>query len=123
MNQQQFKDRTQNLAIRIIKMTEALPQHSLSSNVISKQIVRSATSIGANYRAACRAQSPAAMIAKLTIVEEEADETLFWMEMLVKADIVKQDRLTALMQETNEILSMTVASIKTLKAKTKHSKA
>ncbi len=123
MNQQQFKDRTQNLAIRIIKMTEALPQHSLSSNVISKQIVRSATSIGANYRAACRAQSPAAMIAKLAIVEEEADETLFWMEMLVKADIVKQDRLTALMQETNEILSMTVASIKTLKAKTKHSKA
>lgn len=123
MNQQQFKDRTQNLAIRIIKMTEALPQHSLSSNVISKQIVRSATSIGANYRAACRAQSPAAMIAKLAIVEEEADETLFWMEMLVKADIVKQDRLTALMQETNENLSMTVASIKTLKAKTKHSKA
>ncbi len=77
--------------------------------------MRSATSVGANYRAACRARSTADMIAKLKIVEEEADETLYWLELLIEADLMPVSRLTPLMQEVNEIIAMTVASIKTLR--------
>jgi four helix bundle protein len=97
-------------------MVEALPQ-SRSADVIGRQILRSATSVGANYRAACRTKSTADIINKLKIVEEEADETLFWQELLIEAELVPQARLAELMTETNEILAMTVASIKTLRAK------
>ncbi len=75
MDEEQFKARTKTLALRIIKMVQALPQEP-SAGIIGKQILRSATSVGANYRAACRAKSTADMITKLKIVEEEADETL-----------------------------------------------
>jgi len=114
MNEEQFKARTKGLALRIIKLVQALPQEP-SAAVIGKQILRSATSVGANYRAACRAKSPADMIAKLKIVEEEADETLYWLELLIEAEIVPKDRLEALMQETDEIIAMTVSSIVTLR--------
>jgi four helix bundle protein len=97
-------------------MVDALPQ-SRSADVIGRQILRSATSVGANYRAACRAKSTADIINKLKIVEEEADETLFWQELLIEAELVSQARLSELITETNEILAMTVASIKTLRAK------
>ena len=97
-------------------MVDALPQ-SRSADVIGRQILRSATSVGANYRAACRAKSTADIINKLKIVEEEADETLFWQELLIEAELVPQARLAELITETNEILAMTVASIKTLRAK------
>ena len=76
MNEQQFKERTKQLGVRVIRLVSALPT-SCAADVIAKQIVRSATSVGANYRAACRARSAADMIAKLKIVEEEADKTLF----------------------------------------------
>jgi four helix bundle protein len=102
------------MALRVIKMVETLPK-GMTASVIGRQILRSATSVGANYRAACRARSTADMIAKLKIVEEEADETLYWLELLVEADLVPERRLAPLMQEVNEIIATTVASIKTLR--------
>jgi four helix bundle protein len=116
MNEQQFKDRTKHLALRVIRLADALPRDR-SADVIGKQIVRSATSVGANYRAACRGRSDATMIAKLDIVLEEADETLFWMELLTEAGFISETRISELMTETDEIVAMTVASLKTLRAK------
>ncbi|MFN6568774.1 four helix bundle protein [Dendronalium sp. ChiSLP03b] len=79
--------------------------------------MRSATSVGANYRAACRSKSVADLIAKLSIVEEEADETLYWLELLVESGLMTAEKLKSLMQEATEIIAMTVASIKTLREK------
>ena len=115
MNEQQFKQRTKQLALRIIRMVEALPKTS-AAQVIGKQILRSATSIGANYRASCRAKSTADLLAKLAIVEEEADETLYWLELLVEAKIFPEAKLTKLITETDEIVAMIVASIKTIRS-------
>ena len=118
MNEQQFKARTKQLGLRVIVLVEALPE-TKTSNVIGRQLLRSATSVGANYRAACRSKSTADLIAKLAIVEEEADETLYWLELLVESGLITADKLKSLMQETTEILAMTVASIKTLREKRK----
>ena len=107
-----FQTRTKQMAIRVIHMTSALPK-STASGIIARQIIRSATSVGANYRAACRAKSTADFINKLKIVEEEADETLYWLEIIVEAQLLSYDRLAFLMKETDEIVAMTVASIKT----------
>jgi len=116
MNEQEFKQRTKQLALRVIKVVSSLPKNTVSE-VIGKQLIRSGTSVGANYRAACRARSTADLIAKLRIVEEEADECLYWMELIVEAKLVDVANLRSIMSETNEILAMTVASIKTLIAK------
>jgi len=116
MNEQEFKQRTKQLALRVIKLVSSLPKNTVSE-VIGKQLIRSGTSVGANYRAACRARSTADLIAKLRIVEEEADESLYWMELIVEAKLVEVTNLRSIMSETNEILAMTVASIKTLIAK------
>ena len=115
MNQKQmFQNRTKLLAVQIIKMSTHLPK-KMAAEVIGRQIIRSATSVGANYRAACRAKSEADMINKLKIVEEEADETQFWLEILIDTDLMPESEITNLWQETDEILAMTVASIKTLR--------
>jgi four helix bundle protein len=114
MDEREFKDRTKMLALRVIRLVEALPR-GRTSDVIGRQLLRSATSVGANYRAACRAQSNADMAAKLGIVEEEADETLYWLELLIEAGLMSESRLVELMQETDEIVAMTVASIKALR--------
>ena len=114
MDKEQFLARTKGLALRAIKLVEALPKTPTAS-VIGRQLLRSATSVGANYRAACRARSTADMIAKLKIVEEETDESLYWLELLAEARIVPATRLASLVSETDEILAMTVASIKTLR--------
>ena len=116
MNEQEFKQRTKALALRVIKLVSSLPKNTVSE-VIGKQLIRSGTSVGANYRAACRARSTADLIAKLRIVEEEADECLYWMELIVEAKLLEVTNLRSIMSETNEILAMTVASIKTLIAK------
>jgi four helix bundle protein len=116
MNEQEFKQRTKALGLRVIKLVSSLPKNTVSE-VIGKQLIRSGTSVGANYRAACRARSTADLIAKLRIVEEEADECLYWMELIVEAKLVDVANLRSIMSETNEILAMTVASIKTLIAK------
>jgi four helix bundle protein len=116
MDEAQFKYRTKQLGLRVIKLVEALPE-TQSSRIIGNQILRSATSVGANYRAACRAKSTADLINKLKVVEEEADETLYWLELLAEADLMSSQRLADLIKETDEIIAMTVASIKTLRGK------
>lgn len=113
MDEKIFKSRTKKLAVAIIKQVDKLPR-SLATDVIGKQLVRSGTSIGANYRAACRAKSTADMINKMKIVEEESDETGYWLELLVEAEIIPQNQIAGVYKETDEILAMTVASIKTL---------
>ncbi len=114
MDEKAFKARTKQLALRVIHLVESLPK-SMTANVIGRQLLRSATSVGANYRAACRAKSVADMIAKLGIVEEEADETLYWLELLAEAGLMPEARLSDLMQESDEITAMIVSSIKTLR--------
>lgn len=114
MDEKTFKTRTKKLAVAIIKEVDKLP-HSLVAEVIGKQLVRSGTSIGANYRAACRAKSTADMINKMKIVKEESDETEYWLELLVQAQLVPQSQIAGIYKETDEILSMTVASLKTLR--------
>lgn len=118
MNEQAFKDRTKDLALRVIRLVGTLPNNYVAE-VVGKQLLRSATSVGANYRAACRGRSTADVIAKLGIVLEEGDECLYWMELLVESELVPAAKLTNLMSETNEIVAMIVASIKTLRSKTK----
>ena len=113
MDEETFKHRTKSLALRVIRLSEFIPQ-SHAGQVISKQIVRSATSVGANYRAACRSRSAAEKFAKLKIVEEEADETLYWLDLLIEANLMGETKLSELIDETNQIIAMTVASLKTL---------
>ncbi|MEI7726136.1 MAG: four helix bundle protein [Bacteroidota bacterium] len=117
MNKEIVKQRTKQLAIRIINMVEKMP-NTMTSNVIGGQLLRSGTSIGANYRACCRAKSTRDFVNKLKIVEEEADETLFWLELIEETKIFKSQKLLPLKTETNEILSIIVASIKTSKKRT-----
>jgi four helix bundle protein len=114
VNQQIFKDRTKQIALRVVRLVQSLPRNRVADK-IGDQLIKSGTSIGANYRAACRGRSPADVIAKLKIVEEEADETIYWMEILCEANIIKARRLVSLMSEVEEILAMVVASIKTLR--------
>jgi len=116
MDENLFKQRTKQLALRIIKAVEVLPKNR-TADVLSRQLIRSGTSIGANYRAACRGKSTADVIAKLRIVEEEADESAYWMELLIESGLLAKARLSELLQETNEIVAMTVASIRTLQTR------
>jgi four helix bundle protein len=114
MNEQQFKARTKQVALRIIRVVEALPM-TRTADIIGRQLLRAGTSVGAGYRAACRGKSPADVIAKLAIVEEKADESAYWLELLVEAEIVRAKRLALLIAELNEIVAMVVASQKTLR--------
>ena len=107
-----LKKRTKVFALRILKLVDALPK-TTAGRALASQIVRSGTSVAANYRAACRAKSTADFIAKMGIVEEEADETLFWLELLEESELVTAAKLTAIKQEANELIAITVASIKT----------
>jgi four helix bundle protein len=122
MDKEAFKSRTKAFALRTIRLVEALPEKPISSQVIGKQLIRSGTSVGANYRAACRAKSTAELITKLNITLEEADESLYWMELLIEAELIAAKQLHSLMQEANEIISMLVASLKTLRSKPKDSR-
>lgn len=112
MNAEDFKMRTKAYALRVIRVVEALPRESVS-NTLGHQLLRSGTSVGANYRAAARAKSRPDFTAKMGIVEEECDESLFWMELLIESGRMKAARLTRLMREGQELLVMTVASINT----------
>ena len=117
MTREQMKARTKNYAKRIVKLCEALPDKWVA-RTLGKQLLRSGTSVGANYRGVCRAKSTADFLNKLRIVEEECDESLFWMELLVECNLVKAARLNSLMQEANELLSIIVASAKTTRTST-----
>ncbi len=114
MDEKEFKQRTKKLALRVMNMVERL-SNTRSADVLARQVLRSATSIGANYRAACRARSPADMITKLKIVEEETDETIYWLELLSEGKSIPREEVAELAKECDEILAMTVASIKTIR--------
>jgi four helix bundle protein len=116
MDEKTFKDRTKKLAVAIIKQVDKLPR-SLAADVIARQLIRSGTSIGANYRAACRAKSISDMINKMKIVEEESDETEYWLEILTDVGLAPQDQVADIYKETDEVLAMTIASIKTIRAR------
>ena len=121
MTESEFKERRKGIALRIIKLVQSLPKNWIAET-IGKQLLRSGTSIGANYRAACRAKSTADIINKLAIVEEEADESMFWIDLLIESEIVPQTKLEKLYNDINEIVAMTVSSIRTLKSKNLKSK-
>ncbi len=112
MESNEIKKRTKSFALRIIRLVESLPKGK-TSDVIGRQLLRSGTSVGANYRASCRARSRADFIAKMGIVEEETDESIYWMELLVQSGLVEKDRVCDLMDEANQITAIVVSSIKT----------
>jgi four helix bundle protein len=116
MTENEFKSRTKQVALRVIRLVNSLPMSGVPG-VIGKQLLRSGTSIGANYRAACRGKSKADVLHKLAIVEEETDESLYWIELLIESGTIPAKKLAELGKEISEILRMTVASIKTLRDK------
>lgn len=118
MDKEEMKRRAKQSALRVVRLVESLPT-GRTAGVIGRELLRSGTSVGANYRAACRAKSTADFISKMGTVEEEADESLYWMELLVEAGIVKSEKLGSLMKEADELLAITVASINTVKRRSK----
>ncbi len=98
MDKAELKARTRKFALRVIKMVDALPKNMVS-DVLGKQILRSATSVAANYRASLRGRSTVKFISKIGKVEEEADETLFWLEMITEAKLLEVDKLKDLIKE------------------------
>src|SRR3982750_2576692 len=115
MTSEEMKARTRAFALRIIRLAQGLP-NTPTANVIRNQMLRCGTSVGANYRAACRGRSKRDFIAKLGIVEEEADESVFWIELLIDAGILKRPRVESLITEGNEILAIVVSSIKSARS-------
>jgi four helix bundle protein len=114
MKHDNLRERTKQFALRIIRLVEKLPKGK-AADVIGRQLLRSGTSVAANYRAACRAKSAADFISKMGTVEEETDESLFWMELLIDAKLVSDGSLKELTVEAEEILKIVVSSIKTAK--------
>jgi len=114
MNADILKKRTKQFGLEIIKLVEKLP-NTQTSRIIGNRQIRSGTSMGANYRAACRSRSKAKFIAKLGTVIEEADESAYWLELLIETGIVRQDTLEALMKEADELIAIMIASVKTAK--------
>ncbi|MEW6184214.1 MAG: four helix bundle protein [Thermodesulfobacteriota bacterium] len=115
MNQESLKKRTKDFALRIIKLAEELPA-SITGKTIANQIIRCGTSVAANYRAACRGRSKAEFSAKLGIVIEEADETCFWLEMIIDAGLFPKEKIETLLSEANELTAIFVVSRKTASA-------
>ncbi|MEX2171991.1 MAG: four helix bundle protein [Pirellulales bacterium] len=115
MNSDELKARTKRFALRIVKMTAALPR-SRESDVIARQVLRSGTSVGANYREAVRASSKRQFISTLEICLREADETIYWLELLGESGIVSPARLTDLLDECNQIGAILTATVRTAKA-------
>jgi four helix bundle protein len=109
---EEFKTRTKQFALRVLRLADSLPK-TASARHIGGQLLRSGTSVGANYRAACRARSPAEFCSKLGVVEEETDESIYWMELLIDAGLIREHLLGGLLTEANEILAMVIASITT----------
>ena len=112
MTKEELKERTKKFALVIIKLVEELPNTNVG-RTISNQIIRSGTSVAANYRAACRARSNADFISKINIVEEECDETLFWLEVIVESNLLKKEKLLYLLKEADELTAIFTASGKT----------
>jgi len=113
---EEIKSRTKKIGLKVIELIDELPPKQ-ASWVLSKQILRSSTTIGANYRAACRAKSSPDFISKLKSVEEEADETMYWLEMMHEARLIQMEKTSPISQETSELLAIIVASIKTVRGR------
>lgn len=109
MGPEELRDRTKKFAIRIVKLYRSLP-HTADSQVVGKQLLRCGTSVAANYRAACRGRSRAEWIAKIGLVVEEADETVFWLEMLSDCQIVASQRCEDILREARELSAIFTAS-------------
>ena len=120
MDSEQMKARTRAFALRVIRLAESLPK-TPTGNVIRNQMLRCGPSVGANYRAACRPKSKPDFISKMGTVEEEADETMYWIELSIDASLVTHGQVTDLLLEADEILSIVVSSIKTARAQGKNS--
>lgn len=116
MNKAELQERMTSLAVRIVKMVDAMP-NTISGNAIARQIVRSGTSPSANYRAACLAKSDKDFINKMKMVEEELDETCHWLEVIMRSEMLSQDRLQSLHQETTELLNIIAKSIITMRSR------
>jgi four helix bundle protein len=116
----ELKLRTKKFALRVVKLFQALPRTE-ESRTLGKQLLRSGTSVAANYRAVCRARSKAEFTAKLGIVVEEIDETVFWLELLVESGILQASRLESLQHEANELLAIFISSQLTVKGITQNS--
>jgi|ERR1041385_2761052 four helix bundle protein len=114
MSPEELKKRTKQFALRGIKLFNSLPKRK-DAEVLGVQLLRASTSVGANYRAACRARSQADFISKITVVEEEADESAYWIELLGESGIIKQSLLRDLLQEANELTAIFTSSGKTAK--------
>lgn len=115
MNEREMIARTKQFALRIMKLVGALPK-SIQGRAIASQVMRSGTSVAANYRAACRSRSKAEFIAKLGTVEEEADETAFWLELIIEGSLLTAAQIQPLLIEAGEIVAITAASKKTASA-------
>jgi four helix bundle protein len=112
MSPEELKERTKQFALRIMKLVDSLPD-TRSGRAIGNQIIRSGTSVGANYRAACRGRSKADFVAKLGIVLEEIDECGYWLELIMESGMIKKEKIESLYKESNEITAIIVSSIKT----------
>jgi four helix bundle protein len=114
MTKDELKDRTKKFALEIVKLVDELP-NTLSARTIANQIIRSGTSVASNYRSACRARSNADFVSKITVVEEESDETLFWLEMIVDGKLLKKERVLGLLKEADELTAIFTSSGRTAK--------
>jgi four helix bundle protein len=121
MTEVEMKDRTKAFALRVLKLIEALP-NTRTGRIIADQLGRAGSSVGANYRAVCRSRSVAEMVSRLSVVEEEADESAFWLEMTADGGALPRNRLDDLHREASELTAIMVASRKTLLAKNRKSK-
>ncbi len=112
MDAEELKARTKRFGLEVVKVVESLPVNKVA-NIIGSQLLRCGTSVGANYRSACRGRSKADFISKAGIAIEEADETIYWIEVLIEAGILKEETLQPLMKEANELVAILTASVKT----------
>jgi four helix bundle protein len=118
MTPDELKHRTKTFAIEVIKTAKSLPSDYVTAH-IARQLVRSGTSVGANYRSSCRAKSEADFIAKMSIVEEEADETGYWLELLVETNAITPKAVAAISSEADQLVRIAVASIKTTRGRSR----
>jgi four helix bundle protein len=121
MTESELKSRTKTFALRVLKLVDTLPD-TRSGRILSGQLGRSGTSVGANYRAACRSRSAAEMVSKLAVVEEEADESAFWLELISDHGLLPPAKIAALHQEADELTAIMVASRRTLARRNPKSK-
>ena len=112
MKAEELKNRTKKFALNMIRLTETFPKTN-AANTIGHQLLRSATSVGANYRSACRAQSHVHFISKISVALEEADESLYWLELAVDSGVLKRDNVDHLFKEANELIAILASSLKT----------